>query len=200
MLDKLLVVPRHFLIISLCGLLAVVWYFIPHPAVIVAVGILPFAILIVLEYPFFMVLLFVIFSFFRIHEVIPQLYNFKIPLLLSLASIASMSWNVFFKKRFSLWWPPEFPSLMTFYVLVSIGVVMASNLPVAMGYYLNIYVKIAIMSFAIAWLITRESEFVIASVAIVIAGWIVGIKALSNKALGIGLVEENRVNIGRVFG
>ncbi len=200
MLDKLLVVPRHFLIISLCGLLAVVWYFIPHPAVIVAVGMLPFAILIVLEYPFFMVLLFVIFSFFRIHEVIPQLYNFKIPLLLSLASIASMSWNVFFKKRFSLWWRPEFTSLMTFYVLVSIGVVMASNLPVAMGYYLNIYVKIAIMSFAIAWLITRESEFVIASVAIVIAGWIVGIKALSNKALGIGLVEETRVTIGRVFG
>lgn len=111
-----------------------------------------------------------------------------------------MGWNVFFKRRFTLWWRPEFTALMTFYVLVTIGVVMASNLPVAMSYFLNIYIKIAIMSFAIAWLITRESEFAFASIAIVFAGCIVGIKALSNKALGIGLVEETRVTIGRVFG
>lgn len=200
MLNKLPEFTRHYLILSLCGLLALVWYFVPHPAVIVGISILPFAILIMLHFPFFMVLLFVIFSFFRIHEVIPQLYNFKIPLLLSLASFVSMGWNVFFTKRFSLWWRPEFTALATFYVLVTIGVVMASNLPVAMGYFINIYVKIAIMSFAIAWLITRESEFVIASVAIVISGLVVGIKALSNKALGIGLVEETRVTIGRLFG
>lgn len=183
-----------------CLLLASLWLVLPNPILILAIGLLPIALVIVFQFPFLMVLLFVIFSFFRIHEVIPQLYNFKIPLLLSLASLATMGWNVFIKKRFALWWRPELTALSTFYGLVTIGVVMASNLPIAIQYYSNIYIKIMIMSFAIVWLINREADFSFAAKAIVLAGCIVAIKALTNKAQGIGLVEETRVTIGRTFG
>ena len=191
---------NHYLIFIWIILLTFAWSVMPHPLLVIGISILPIAILMMLHYPFLMVLLFVIFSFFRIHEVIPQLYNFKIPLLLSLASFATLGWNVFYKQRFTLWWRPELTGLTAFFIAVSIGVVMASNLPIAIQYYLNIFIKIAIMCFAITWLITRETDFAFAAKAIVFAGCIVGIKALYNKVNGIGLVEETRVTIGRVFG
>lgn len=188
------------LFVGTCLLLASLWIIVPNPILILAIGLIPIALVIVFQFPFLMVLLFVIFSFFRIHEVIPQLYNFKIPLLLSLASLATMGWNVFIKKRFTLWWRPELSALSAFYALVTVGVVMASNVPIAIQYYSNIYIKIMIMSFAIVWLINREEDFSFAAKAIVFAGCIVAIKALVNKAQGIGLVEETRVTIGRTFG
>lgn len=191
---------KHYLMLLWIFILGLAWSVIPHPLVVIGISVLPIAILVMLHYPFLMVLLFVIFSFFRIHEVIPQLYNFKIPLLLSLASFATLGWNVFYKKRFDLWWRPELTALSAFFVAVSVGVVMASNMPIAIQYYLNIFVKIAIMCFAITWLTTRETDFTFAAKAIVLAGCVVGIKALHNKANGIGLVEETRVTIGRVFG
>ena len=191
---------NHYLMVLWIILLACAWTVVPHPLVIIGISILPVAVLVMLHYPFLMVLMFVIFSFFRIHEVIPQLYNFKIPLLLSLASFATLGWNVFYKQRFNLWWRPELTGLTAFFVAVSVGVVMASNMPIAIQYYVNIFIKIAIMCFAITWLTTRETDFTFAAKAIVFAGCVVGIKALHNKANGIGLVEETRVTIGRVFG
>ena len=190
----------RILFLGTCLLLTGLWLVVPNPILILALGLLPFILIIVFQLPFLMVLLFVIFSFFRIHEVIPQLYNFKIPLLLSLASLASMGWNVFIKKEVTLWWRPELNALLAFYALVTIGVMMASNIPIALQYYSNIYVKIIIMSFAVLWLINREQDFSFTAKAIVLAGCIVAIKALSNKANGIGLVEETRVTIGRTFG
>ena len=171
----------------------------PHPLLVIGISILSIAILTMLHYPFLMVLLFIIFSFFRIHEVIPQLIISKIPLLLSLASFATLGWNVFYKQRFTLWWRPELTGLTAFFIAVSIGVVMASNLPIAIQYYLNIFIKIAIMCFAITWLTTRETDFAFAAKAIVFAGHCRD-QSLYNKANGIGFVEEMRVTIGRVFG
>lgn len=183
--------------LTLCALL---WWMVPHPLVVIALSIVPLAVLFTLQYPFFMVLLFVIFSFFRIHEVLPQLYDFKIPLLLSLASLSSLGWNVFYKKRFTLWWRPELTSFSSFFIVVTIGVIAASNIPIAKAYYIDIYIKIVLMFFAVTWLITDEKDFSIAAKLTVLGGCIVGLKALHNKANGIGLVEETRVTIGREFG
>ncbi len=43
--------------------------------------------------------MFVVFSFFRIHEAIPQLFAFKIPLLLSLGALSALLWHGFSKQR-----------------------------------------------------------------------------------------------------
>ncbi len=71
--------------------IALAWLVIPHPILIVAICFAPLAILFVLNQTFWLVTLFVIFSFFRIHEAFPVIYNFKIPLLLSLGALGALS-------------------------------------------------------------------------------------------------------------
>jgi len=184
----------------LCVFLGMLWYLVPHPVVIVAVALLPFAILFTLSYTFLLILLFVIFSFFRIHEVFPQLYSFRIPLLLSLASIASLSWHLFISQKINVYWRPELTTATIFFVLVTFGVIAASNRPVAIAYFKGIYWKIMIMMYAIAWLTTKPKQFSMITIMITLSGMVVGIVAISNKLSGIGLVEGTRVTIGRAIG
>jgi O-antigen ligase len=186
--------------ISLCLLIGLAWNFIAHPIIIIAFGLLPLAIFTVLRQPFFFVLMFVIFSFFRIHEVFPLLYNLKIPLLLSLASLGALIWHVGFSGKVTIYWRPELTTLSVFFVLVTVGVLLASNRPVAIEYFRGIYWKIIIMTFAIAWLSRSAKDFALASLLITFFGMLVGIVALSNQIQGIGLVEGTRVTIGRDFG
>ena len=186
-----------FLILLLIG---IVWWLIPHPALPVVIAILPVAILLVLKLPFQMVLLFVVFSFFRIHEVFPVLYSLKIPLLLSLASISALGWHIAISGEIKLWWRKELSYLAVFYFLVLIGVIMASNRPIAIEYFKGIYWKIAIMSFAITWLSRTEKDFSFASLLITGSGGGGARGASRKKMSGIGLVEETRVTIGRAIG
>ncbi|OUS11963.1 hypothetical protein A9Q89_07315 [Gammaproteobacteria bacterium 53_120_T64] len=180
--------------------LALCWYVFPHPALIAVIGILPFALLFTLKQPFLLVLGFVIFSFFRIHEVFPQIYNFKIPLLLSMASLGALFWHLLLSAEITPYWRPELTAISVFFLLVFIGIPLASNRPVAIAYFSAIYWKIIVMTFAIAWLSRRAQDFALASRLITISGLLVGIVALSNKAQGIGLVEGTRVTIGRAIG
>jgi len=181
-------------------LLIGLWRFIPHPIIIIAIGLVPIAALVVLRQPFLFILLFVIFSFFRIHEVFPQIYNFKIPLLLSLASLGALFWHVGISRKVPVYWRPELSVLCLFFVLVTVGVVLASNRPIAIQYFKGIYWKIILMTFAIAWLSRSAKDFALASRLITFFGLLVAIVAISNKLNGIGLVEETRVTIGRDIG
>ena len=188
------------LALAVCLLTGIVWKIFPHPILVVVVGIVPFALLFTLKQPFLMVLLFVIFSFFRIHEVFPQIYNFKIPLLLSMASLGALVWHVGITRKIEAYWRPELTAVSIFFVLVLIGTLMASNRPIAIEYFKGIYWKIIIMTFAIAWLSRTASDFSLASRLITFSGMLVGLVALSNKVNGIGMVEETRVTIGRAIG
>ncbi|MUL17153.1 O-antigen ligase family protein [Aliivibrio fischeri] len=184
-----------------CSLLAgVLWHLFPHPALIVVLGIIPLAVLYTLNRPFLMVLFFVIFSFFRIHEVFPQLYSLKIPLLLSLGSLAALVWQVGITRQIKLFWCKEFTLLTCFLFLIIVGIVLAGNRPIAIEYFKNIYWKIILMTFAIAVLVRTPQQLTFTLRAITIAGVLVGIVAIQNKLGGIGLVEETRVTIGRELG
>ncbi|MCE2572043.1 O-antigen ligase family protein [Motilimonas eburnea] len=183
-----------------CAVLAMIWWFAPHPLMAVALAIAPLAALFVLNVPFFMVVLFVAFSFFRLHEVFPALYNLKIPLMLSLGAIAALAWHLLVSQQIRPFWTKELSVISVFFVLVMIGVVFAGNRPVAIAYFNNIYWKIALMTFAIAWLTREAKHFSFACHVNVISGLLVAIVALNNKANGIGLVEETRVTIGRELG
>ena len=62
-------------------------YFFPHPIILIMIGLIPFALWGMVNFSFYIVLSFVIFSFFRIHEVFPFLEPLKLPLLLALAAL-----------------------------------------------------------------------------------------------------------------
>lgn len=172
---------------------------VKNPVVLVALGLLPVAIICALNRPFWMVLGFVIFSFFRLHEVFPQLYNLKIPLLLSLVSLASLGFNLI-TGRMKIFITRELIAFVAFFALVTIGMFLATNRGAAIGNWTGVYSKIAIMTFAIAWLSTTERAFALTSRAMVLSGMLVSFMALKNKADGIGLVEGTRVTIGRDIG
>ncbi len=193
--------PLQWFTAITCSIFAgILWRFFPHPALIIVLGILPLAVLYVLNRPFLMVLFFVIFSFFRIHEVFPQIYNLKIPLLLSLSSLAALIWQVGITKKIKLFWCKEFTLLMCFLALVIIGIVFSGNRPIAIEYFKSIYWKIILMTFAIAILVRSPQQLAFTLKAITIAGILVGMIAIQNKLGGIGLVEGTRVTIGRELG
>jgi probable O-glycosylation ligase (exosortase A-associated) len=191
---------QALLTLPLCLVIGILWKLIPHPAVAIAIGLLPLAVLLTLNQPFLMVLLFVVFSFFRIHEVFPQIYNFKIPLLLSMASLGALIWHVGVTRKVEVYWRPELTAITVFFVLVIIGIVMSGNRPIAMEYFKNIYWKIALMTFAIAWLTRTARDFGLASRLITFSGLMVGLVALYNSVNSIGLIEGTRVTIGRSIG
>lgn len=191
---------KTILVILICLAISITWLKIQNPFLILAISIAPISIIFVLWKPFLMVLLFVVFSFFRLHEVFPQIYNFKIPLLLSLASLFSLFWHVAISKKIEIYCTKDLASISVFFLLVTIGVFAASNRPIAIEYFKGIYWKIALMTYAIAFLTRQAKDFSLAAKIITVSGTLVGITALYNKANGIGLVEETRVTIGRHIG
>ena len=184
-------------IILLCAALGMVWNLVPHPLIIMIAGLAPLAIIGVLYMPFMVCLGFIIFSFFRIHEAFPFLMPFKIPLLLALASLAALGWHLVITRKISPFITTELKWFLFFFALVTIGLMFASNRGMAIGMFTGSYSKIAIMVFAIAWMVREEKQFALMANMIVLAGIAIGLVALHNKANGIGLVEGTRVTIAR---
>jgi len=183
-----------------CLLILAGWITVPHPVIGVVIGLLPLLIMFVLKQPYFMVLLFVLFSFFRLHEAFPQLYSLRIPLLLSLASLGALVWHVGITKKVVAYWSPELTRASLFFMLVVFSIVLATNRSLGLSYFTSTYWKIIIMTFAIAWLARSAKDFSLSLRLVTLSGLAVGLVALYNKANGIGLVEGTRVTIGRHLG
>ncbi|MGY3961160.1 O-antigen ligase family protein [Aeromonas popoffii] len=181
-------------------LVAGLWWRLPHPLLMPVIGLAIPAIWFALRWPFLMVLGFVTFSFFRLHEVFPQLYPLKIPLLFSLAAIGALVWHILLTGRIKPYWSQPLSWLTAFFVMVSIGVLFASNRGEAIATWTGSYSKIYLMTLATAWLVRTPGDFALAVRVFVVAGCLVALVALYNKASGIGLVEETRVTIGRELG
>ncbi|MGB0683907.1 MAG: O-antigen ligase family protein [Magnetovibrionaceae bacterium] len=170
-----------------------------HPVVLVALGLAPVAIVMALVKPFWMVLAFVVFSFFRLHEVFPQLYPLRIPQLLALGTLASLVWNLA-SGKLKVYWSRELTAFGVFFIITTVGVFLATNRGDALGSWSGTYVKIAIMVLAIVWLSCSLKAFHLTSRVMIGSGLLVAAVTLQNKALGIGLVEGTRVTIGRDIG
>ena len=183
-----------------CSLVLGGWLALPHPGVAVAVGLAPLLAMFVLKQPYFVVLLFVLFSFFRLHEAFPQLYTLRIPLLLSLASLGALAWHIGLSGRIKPFWRPELTRASLFFAAVIVGIVLATNRPLAINYFSANYWKVIVMTFAIAWLARSPRDFSLSLRLVTLSGLAVGLVALYNKANGIGLVEGTRVTIGRNLG
>lgn len=179
-------------------LLMLGWYKVPHP-VIAAAGFLPLMVVAGLRLPFILCVAFIAFSFFRLHEVFPQLYPLKIPQLLALGTLGSLTANLL-TKRIEIFWSKEHTTFSIFFFLVVVGAVLATNRSAAMNSLTGTYVKIAIMVLAISWLLRREIQFKILLFSMIFCGIGVGLVAIYNKSQGLELVEGTRVTIGRSIG
>ena len=168
--------------------------------VAVAVGLAPFAVRFCMHNPFLLCLGFVAFSFFRLHEVFPVLLPLRIPQLLAIPTLGVIAWHALGSKALKPFLSRELMWFGAFFVLVTIGVPFATDRPTALAYWTATYVKIGIMTLAIAWLVRKPGDFRLFMRVMVLAGFAVASVALSNKAQGIGLVEGTRVTIGRDIG
>ena len=176
------------------------FYWFPHPILFIALGLIPFAVWGVINFSFYVVLGFVIFSFFRIHEVFPFLEPFKLPLLLALASLFVISLRAFISQNLEPYWCPQFSLLIAFFILITLTIPFATNTPVAIKQWTSIFSKIVLMTFVIAWMMRKENHFIIVSRTFIFSGALVGLVTINNKINAIGLVEGTRVTIGRAFG
>lgn len=192
--------PSIVTVSMLCLLMGGVWYIVPHPIVAICLAFIPLGALFVINKTYWLVILFVVFSFFRIHEAIPQLYAFKLPLFLSLGALSALMWHTLISKELNTYWHRSLSWLALFWLLVTIGLVFASNRGVAIQEFKGIYWKIMVMTLAIVWLVNSMDKLAKTSTIIIFSGCLIGIIAISNSINGIGLVEGTRVTIGRDIG
>ena len=184
------------IIISL--LLTAFWLYIPQPSMAV-IALLPLLLVISLQIPFLLCLAFIAFSFFRIHEAFPILYPLHIPQLLAIATLGSLLINLSI-KRIKIFWTRELALFSFFFVLVTIGALLATNTEASMRSFTQSYIKISAMVFAISWLLCREPQFRLLIATMAGCGICIALVALYNKANGLEIVEGSRVTIGRSIG
>lgn len=192
---------RHFQTMTalMCILtIACGWWFVPHPLIVV-VAFAPLVILTGLQAPFLLCLAFIAFSFFRLHEVFPALYPLRIPQLLAIGTLGSLLANLS-TGRLQMFWSRELSVFAIFFFIVVLGALLATNRAAAMGTLNGTYIKIAVMVFAISWLLQETRQFRLVLLTMVMSGVAVGSVALMNKANGLELVEGTRVTIGRSIG
>lgn len=192
--------PSIVTVSMLCLLMGGVWFVVPHPIVAVCLAFIPLGALFVINKTYWLVILFVVFSFFRIHEAIPQLYAFKLPLLLSLGALSALMWHTLISKALKPYWHRSLSWLALFWFLVTIGLVFASNRGIAIQEFKGIYWKIMVMTLAIVWLVNSLENLAKTSTIIILSGTLIGVVAISNSINGVGLVEGTRVTIGRDIG
>jgi len=185
--------------VVLCGSVGLVWLGVPLPPIAPALAVLPLILIFAVPRVFLIALLFIVFSFFRMHEVFPQLMPLRLPFLLALGTIVSLFWGLAFQKL-KPHWDPIYTPFIIFFILATIGIATASNPLNSFSYWKDTYVKIAVMVFALSWSIRSEKEIVWTQRAVILCGIAVALVTLYNKSAGIGLVEGTRVTIGRDIG
>ena len=181
-------------------LIAALWSLFPHPLIALVAGIALLGLLLVIHSPVWVGLLFIAFSFFRLHEVFPQLYSFRIPLLLALGTLTTIGWHTLVTRNITPYNSRELSAFGIFFLLVTIGLLFAGNRPEAISYWSATFVKIGIMTLALAWLLRELDHFRFTLRLLTTTGLAVGLVTLYNKMNGIGLVEGTRVTIGRSIG
>ncbi len=190
----------YSILILMLVLMATGIAWLPNPWLALGIPLLIPAALTALRFPFLVCLLFILFSFFRIHEAFPQLNPLRIPQLLALASLVVLGWHIGISKKIDPFWTKELTVFSLFFGFVVIGVFLATDRGSAMATLTGSYSKIAIMLFAVAWLLRSPKDFALVSWAVIFAGIAIAGVAISNKLAGIGLVEGTRVTIGRDIG
>ncbi|SDJ24636.1 O-antigen ligase [Ferrimonas sediminum] len=170
------------------------------PLLLLAGWLLVPALILAQRWPVMLCVLFVLFSAFRLHELNPALLSLRIPQLLALGSLAVLFWQVGVVRETRIFLYPEGRILLLLFALSSIGVVLATNRPLALAYWSGNWIKVVLMCFTISWLIQSWTQLRWVAWLIILAGSVVASCALYNSAHGLEMVEGTRVTIGRSWG
>lgn len=156
----------------------------------------PIGVLIAINRPFLICLIFVAFTFFQIVEIYPVLLPLRIPEYLALLVLTGLGWGIFISRSLKPYLTDELKLFLLFFGIVTIGLFFAREPWFASERWLDSYLKIGIMTIAIAWLARTPQDFSLATRFWMLGGLIVAIVAITNKIAGIDLVEGSRVTIG----
>ena len=176
------------------------WMVSPNPFVPLLAGVALLSVAAALRFPALTLLLFVIFSMFRIHEVLPVLLPLQMPLALSVLGLGSVAWHLFLSRDIKPYLSAEMQAFLIFAVLVSLGVLTAKSYPLAYSFWSENFVKLVAITLALGWTLRQPADFRAAAYLIVLSGILVGAVTISNRLNGIGLVELTRATVAGEFG
>jgi putative inorganic carbon (HCO3(-)) transporter len=183
--------------VAATAVLGAIWFLQPDPLTPVLVAALALALISAIAAPFLACLAFIVFSFFRIHEAYPFLYSLHLPFLLGAATALGLSAHMFVVRSIRPVWSPELIWFAAFFAVATAGIAFAYNRDVSWAFWSDVYWKIGLMTFAVAWLPATLRDFRSAAVAFVIGGILIAAVTVYNHYNAIGLVELSRVTIGR---
>jgi probable O-glycosylation ligase (exosortase A-associated) len=182
--------------LALTAAVALCAWEIRSPLALLLPCMVPLALLAMARAPFLVCLAFVLLSFFRLHEALPILSPLHLPMVLAVAALASLA-ALLPRGRVHLAWTREMRTFSALFALMTVGAVASSGRAIAIPYWLDNYSKIFLMTFAVASLARSRADFSLAGRAFVAAGLLVSSIAIARWMEGVGLVEGNRVTIGR---
>ncbi|WP_205769900.1 O-antigen ligase [Microvirga sp. KLBC 81] len=151
--------------------------------------------LIAIHRPLLVCIGFVAFSLFRLHEAFPFLMPLQPLLGLAALTAVALVYNAL-AGRIEAVWPAEIRLFVAFFILVTIGSVFAISPALSFEFWTGGFVKIGLMTLALAWLPRTKDDFHLVARVIAISGLLVAAVAISNKLNGTNLVEGTRVTIG----
>lgn len=184
--------------VALPLLVAAIYAFTGDARLTLGAACAPLGLLLCLRFPFPITALFVVFSFYRVHDAFQFLQPLKIPLALGALMVTSLVLHVFVLRSTRPFLSVELSRLLVLFVLVLIGALFAQDRGIAWDFITSTYAKTLVMTFALAWLIGREADFKFVVRALVVGGLLIAGVAIHNKLNGIGLVEGTRVTIGLI--
>ena len=176
------------------------WMVSPNPFVPLLAAVALLSVAAALRFPSWTLLLFVIFSVFRLHEVLPVLLPLQVPLALSVLGLVSVAWHLFLSRDIKPYLSAEMQAFLVFAVFVSLGVLTAKSHPLAYAYWSENFIKLVVITLALGWTLRQPADFRAAAYLIVLSGILVGAVTISNRLNGIGLVELTRATVAGEFG
>ncbi|MBA4791730.1 MAG: O-antigen ligase family protein [Rhizobiales bacterium] len=160
------------------------------------------AVLVVLAFsrPAVPCVLFVIFSFLRVHEAFPFMSPWRIPQLLAQLSLVVIFWHLVLARSMRPFWTRELMLFAAFFGFVTLGIATSTSWEDSYLQWSDVFVKVAIIVFVLAWSTRSAGDFQLIARLLTVGGIAVAYVAIYNKYMGIGLVEGTRVTIGRADG
>ena len=153
-----------------------------------ALAVAPLAIYLCISFPLFWCLLFVSLSYFRLHEAYQIPPTFKPVALTTLMLFASSLWWLVGSRRAKTYLTPELKLLGWLYLLVSFGLVAASNRELSFDAWYVIFMWAGPIGLLLAWMMQRPADLQVARAMIVASGMAVAVVAVHNFAYGIDIV------------
>lgn len=186
--------------LAVVGVISYVW--LTTPGVELPLGISLGLTMVVLAFkrPSVPCIIFVCFSFLRIHEAFPFLSPMRIPQLLAQLTMVVMFWHLVLMRSVKPFWSKELTAYAVFFMLCTASVATSSGRDLSITFWSDTLVKVALMTVLIAWTTRTAADLQLAVQTLILAGIAVSCVAIYNKVNGIGLVEGTRVTIGRAVG